>query len=53
VDITRSRTVSNADFGGMETTGDVLNRGRTVQPPSVQVNPLDISDWSITTEIGS
>jgi hypothetical protein len=52
VDITRSRTVSNADFGGMESVGDVLDRGRLVQPPSAQVNPLDISDWSIVTEIG-
>jgi hypothetical protein len=53
VDITKSRTFTNADTGYAEQPGDVLDRGRMVQPPSAQVNPLDISDWSITTEISN
>ncbi|MFA6665576.1 MAG: hypothetical protein WCT06_03290 [Armatimonadota bacterium] len=53
VDITSSRTFSNADTGYIEQAGDVLDRNRMIQAPSAQINPLDISDWSISTEINN
>jgi len=50
VDITTSRTVSNADTA-IEQAGDVMDQNRNVQPVNDQTRPLDIIDWTITTNI--
>ena len=51
IDITNDRTVTNTDFGTLETAADVLDQNRQRQAPSPLINPLDIVDWRITVDI--
>ncbi|MHB1000909.1 MAG: hypothetical protein ACYC27_16835 [Armatimonadota bacterium] len=50
VDITNDRTINNTDLN-IEPANDVLDRNGSVQPVNDQTKPLDISDWSITTDV--
>jgi hypothetical protein len=51
LDITTDRTITNADLGVIELSGDVLDQNRTPQPVNEQTSPLDIVNFSITVDV--
>jgi len=54
VNIQSDRTITNLeDSIQPETNGDVLDRNQTIVPgqPNPETSPLDIVDWSITTDV--
>lgn len=52
VDILTDRTITNTSEGpALEVPEDVLDQNRVIQPANQETNPLDIIDWSITTDV--
>jgi hypothetical protein len=51
LDITIDRTITNTDLGPLEPRNDVLDQDRTMQPENDFTKPLDIVDFSITTDV--
>lgn len=51
VDILTNRTITNSEGISPETSGDVLDQNRNIQPSNSQTDPLDITDWSVTLNV--
>lgn len=51
VDIMTNRTITNSEGIAPETSGDVLDQNRNIQPSNDQTDPLDITDWSVTLNV--
>ena len=51
VDITTDRTITNSESLNPEGRGDILDQDRIIQPVTEETQPLDIINWSITTDV--